>query len=957
MFVGRDRELGELEQALARATSGDGAFALISGEAGIGKSRLAEELSRRAHDACVAWGRAWEGEGTPPYWPWLEILRVIAADPRTAGAIDRELAALIDGRALTPGFRALDALGGAIRAAATAAPLVIVLDDLHVADAASLELLAFVTGRLRGVRALIVGTTRDHAGLRARPTVSLPLGRLAAADVARWVEGAAPELRDRGVFDSSDGNPLFVSELIATWRSDATPRTPRGLRDVIAEHLARVSPAARRVLEAASVFGREARIAALRAVVDVDPGLDEAIASSILVAGDDTHARFSHVLVRDELYAGIARARRLELHRAAMACFPHEPAIAVQHALAAAEVVDPREVVGVVVDAMREASARLAFDHAATLGERALGILRTEDASLLIALGEAWIAAGDGDRGRAICARAAAIAGDAEVLARAALAHASEQRLGRHEPSVTLLRRAIAAEPADPRLRAQLLSKLATSIIPPTPEEQDEPIRLARESLAAARDLGDDATLFATSSAMFFMFPHEFALGERFALGGEILALARRVGKLPLAASVPFWQIVTWLELGRLDAARKELDHGLALFAELPPHHAWRGDLLRAFLLGVEGKLDESAAIARRVATTCDVYEARHLAGVQLMALPYLGAELPAADADVILETSAGRPGSEIFLAFAHATAGRVDQVRAAITAARGISLAGVPGAAGLGWAVVRAGLAEHAEVFYELARDHAARSPLLFGPGITLGPADLLAGRLAQLGGRPDLARPHLERALAYTERLGAPVLAELTRGALAEAPALVSPASPSLVVERRGEVWAIAARGREILVDDRRGLGYLATLVASPFRDLHVLELAGIEEEGDAGPLLDAKAKQAYRERAESLRDALAAAEARADLGRAERAREELSALADELARAVGLGGRDRRAGSAAERARINVQRRLRDVVRRVAELDAGLGRHLELSLKTGTFCRYAPTWEHPFQATERP
>jgi hypothetical protein len=144
-----------------------------------------------------------------------------------------------------------------------------------------------------------------------------------------------------------------------------------------------------------------------------------------------------------------------------------------------------------------------------------------------------------------------------------------------------------------------------------------------------------------------------------------------------------------------------------------------------------------------------------------------------------------------------------------------------------------------------------------------------------------------------------------------------------------------------------DTKGLAYLDVLVREPCREFHVLDLVGLRDDGDAGVVLDARAKLAYRERAESLRESLAEATAHHDLGRAERARAELDALASELSRAVGAGGRDRRSASPAERARINVQRRIRDVLGRVRAEDPSLGEHLDLSLRTGVFCVYLPAW----------
>ena len=117
------------------------------------------------------------------------------------------------------------------------------------------------------------------------------------------------------------------------------------------------------------------------------------------------------------------------------------------------------------------------------------------------------------------------------------------------------------------------------------------------------------------------------------------------------------------------------------------------------------------------------------------------------------------------------------------------------------------------------------------------------------------------------------------------------------------------------------------------------------GAIDTGDAGEQLDARARGEYRARIESLREELAEAEANSDLGRAEHCRQELELLGRELARAVGLGGRDRKSAAAAERARVNVQRRLRDAIRRIGEQDAELEKHLNWAVKTGTFCSYDP------------
>jgi hypothetical protein len=139
------------------------------------------------------------------------------------------------------------------------------------------------------------------------------------------------------------------------------------------------------------------------------------------------------------------------------------------------------------------------------------------------------------------------------------------------------------------------------------------------------------------------------------------------------------------------------------------------------------------------------------------------------------------------------------------------------------------------------------------------------------------------------------------------------------------------------------------LATLIASPGQEFHVLQLVSsgddVADAGDAGTVLDEQAVQSYRRRLLELREELDEAEGFADAGRANRAREEIDFLTAELARAVGLGGRLRRAGAAAERARTTAQKRLRGAIQRIEEGLPELGRHLDQTVRTGTFCGYLP------------
>ncbi|MGN6110509.1 MAG: hypothetical protein ACTHU0_35730, partial [Kofleriaceae bacterium] len=215
----------------------------------------------------------------------------------------------------------------------------------------------------------------------------------------------------------------------------------------------------------------------------------------------------------------------------------------------------------------------------------------------------------------------------------------------------------------------------------------------------------------------------------------------------------------------------------------------------------------------------------------------------------------------------------------------------------------------------------------------LLLGPVALSLGRLAALTGRRE-ARDHLERARALAGEMPR-VLARIT-AALAEG---------EIRIALRGATWHVSAGAVELRVPDSKGMRYLAELVREPGRMVHAAELVrlcggpAIADEGDAGEVIDDRARSEYRTR-------LAELDARIAEGRAPRAaHDERAYLAAELARALGLGGRTRRVGQRAERFRQSVTKCLRDAIKRIAEQDAALGRRLDQRIKTGRFCCYEP------------
>ena len=231
--------------------------------------------------------------------------------------------------------------------------------------------------------------------------------------------------------------------------------------------------------------------------------------------------------------------------------------------------------------------------------------------------------------------------------------------------------------------------------------------------------------------------------------------------------------------------------------------------------------------------------------------------------------------------------------------------------------------------------------------------------------------ARAAFERIGAASEEArAAQAIGETPGGDLTPSPLQAGPpvasnvrVHPDNMFRREGDYWSVVFEGHIVRLRDVRGLRYLARLLANPGREFHVLDLVAVEprgaaggsrgaeqgvpfrDAGDAGELLDGRAKDAYRRRLAEIEDDLEEARELGDAARAAQANAEREFLVSELSRAVGLGGRDRRAGSAAERARASVTRAVRQAMKRIREHDPELGAHLDRTIRTGTYCAYLP------------
>jgi DNA-binding CsgD family transcriptional regulator/tetratricopeptide (TPR) repeat protein len=356
-LVARDRELDRLRAALAKAGEGTAGAVLLAGDAGVGKTRLVEELAASADDTLVLMGRCLDaGETGLPYLPFAEALSALKNDvanrpalamllPQLALPAEREpgtegmiAPSLIPGRRPEQDVGQLqlfDAVLGLLGDLSERQRVLLVVEDLHWADASTRYLLSFLLSRLRSQRLLVVGTYRSddlHRSHPLRPLLSelvrlpavdrLDLSPFNAADARRFVEALSDDLPEDvvgQVAQRSEGNAFFAEELIAVATCGDARTLPSALADVLLSRVERLSPEAQHVVRVASVRGRRVRHDRLREVagmpdVALDAALRELVQHHLLVVNDDEVYIFRHALLREAVYGDLLPGERVRLH-------------------------------------------------------------------------------------------------------------------------------------------------------------------------------------------------------------------------------------------------------------------------------------------------------------------------------------------------------------------------------------------------------------------------------------------------------------------------------------------------------------------------------------------------------------------------------------------------------------------------------------------------------------------
>ncbi|MFQ5418624.1 MAG: AAA family ATPase, partial [Myxococcota bacterium] len=372
IFVGRESEIASLYAAFEHALAGTPQLVLVAGEAGIGKTRLLEELAPAVRDdgATVLHGRCIEGGGAPAFWPWVQIIRSytdtpgLPSIPEALGSLAPSLLRMVpeiaDRFPNVPAestedsdqarFRLYDAVSLLLNRAAVERPLVLLIDDLHRADTASLLLLRFAAREMRDAPILIVGAYREielqsdnvrseilSDLTREESTRCIQLHGLTADAVSRLIANSSPsgspsQSLSIAMHEQTAGNPFFVTQIIHLLAADGRLddmdekiewrfRLPSGIREAVTRQLDGLPEETIRTLSVAAIAGREFSIRVISPALDesvettlgtLQPVLDSNLITPL--PGQVDRYRFAHVLLRDCIYESLPATERIHLH-------------------------------------------------------------------------------------------------------------------------------------------------------------------------------------------------------------------------------------------------------------------------------------------------------------------------------------------------------------------------------------------------------------------------------------------------------------------------------------------------------------------------------------------------------------------------------------------------------------------------------------------------------------------
>jgi DNA-binding SARP family transcriptional activator len=842
MFVGRRHELRSLERYFRESAGGQRQLVLVEGEPGIGKTRLAIQFAElcEAQGAVTLYGRC-DAESLIPYQPFGEALRrytARASPERLATWLDAhggELAKVIPGM-VTPTvesapigaesegadrYRVFEAVSQILTDIARTQPVVLVLDDLHWADKATLLMLRQIFRSAQPAPLLVVGCYRDteRPELLADTLVALrrehffervSLGGLDEPDAEALIEDVgrrqlAPRL-NRVLWEETRGNPFFLEEMLrhverdgASAQEDEAPwsvdrRLPEGIREVIERRLAGLSEQANRVLAVAAVIGREFPLKLLENVARVeqeafDAILLDAVATQVVIELPGSRSSFTHSLIRQTLYEGLTETRRARVHLSVAEALEQfagdqgEPPLAelAYHFFRAPPPQGAAKAVEYAERAASHASALLAHEEAVRLCQMALQALHhvgddpRRRYRLLMRLGDAQTKANEARDARASYRRAGEIAralGRPEDLGWAALGYGTIGQMAGgvvDRVVVELLEEALAQVSEDDSVvRARLLARLATELS--FSGQLGRRAALSAEAVEIATRLDHVGALGHALVARHWSLWGPENVAERLGAANDLLELAERSGDQHLAIQGHQWRMIDLLEIGDIG----EVDIEIAAYARLVAerqqlHRVWYVHLLKAMRMLLAGDfagVQSVSAEALRLGLPFHDTNAMQGHALQMVAL---GRELGGLEEiEEVVRTHVERfpaiPGWRCVLLHLQVELGRLDEARRGLDELAGEGFRDLPydgiwlgAVALLAEAAAALGDAGTAHTLYGLLLPFAERNVAIGWASTCAGSASRHLGLLACAMARRDDAARHFEAAIAMNEHMGA--------------------------------------------------------------------------------------------------------------------------------------------------------------------------------------------------------
>lgn len=796
VFVGRRAELARLQASWGGVQMHrDRRIALIAGEPGIGKTRLAQQFASTAlaEGATVLVGRCSE-EPLAAFEPFTEALTQAGAAQALAPGVATDDAGAR--------HRLFDAVDSAITDLAATAPLLIAIDDLHWADRGSLLLTSFLMRSSRPGPILMLGTYRNTELGRNTPLTRAlaELGRTGALDridlrglplddvatLARSMLGS-DELAPR-VHTRTDGNAFFVEEVLRGWAESGASEVPESVRHAVGVRLSSMGDAANELIAAAAILGLQHDARALQATADLQPAIAEAALDEILRArllrptSVPQRFEFAHALVREAVLGECNVLRRARLHRRAADALTglgeqqHLEEIAM-HLFEAASAADARRAAALLLRAGQRALERLAYEDAADRFDRArqaLELAGAEDdtGSVLLARGDALLRAGEPAEARAAFTAARALAlrrADDALLGEAALGFAGLGIAIVDIDTEATDRLEEALERVEERaLRSRLQARLAVELYYAADRTRSD--THSHNAVATARASGDARTLASALSARHVALWRPDRVHERLRVADEMIAAARVAGDRHAELQAHNWRVTDLFELGDMTAWREEAARHTRLAGELRlPSFQWYTPLWAAtdaMLAGRYEDVERLSTEAEQAGLSAGDRNARVLASIvrfcaQLEREAFNESDLAFVE-DKIANSPAGiayRGGYTWILAGLGETERARTELHATMKLTHAFDANWLSLQVELAEASVLLGDATFAVSLYERLAPYAGRPGTAGRAASSYGAVDRWLGGLAGLLGRQGDAVRHLEDAIQLNDAFGAAV------------------------------------------------------------------------------------------------------------------------------------------------------------------------------------------------------